>query len=64
MTRPGEFSLWGIFRLPLAIGLASAVGLVSALVGDGPWDVLSWLLLAWPIAWCVRGLRRPRARRP
>jgi hypothetical protein len=27
------------------IALASAVGLVTALLGDGPWDWVSWLCL-------------------
>lgn len=35
-------TLWGI---PVLLGLASLVGLISALVGDSAWDVLSWLLL-------------------
>jgi len=38
-------SLGRIFALPAAVGAASVVGLVSALVGDGPWDLLSWLAL-------------------
>lgn len=36
---------WRIFRWPLCIGIASLVGLLSALVGDGLYDALSWLLL-------------------
>jgi uncharacterized membrane protein YjjP (DUF1212 family) len=36
---------WQIFRWPLAIGIAGIVGLVSALIGDGWHDALSWLLL-------------------
>lgn len=46
-----------IFRVPLLLGLATAVGLVSALVGDGVWDALSWLALAAPaaaVAWAWR----------
>ena len=48
-----------IFRVPLLLGVATAVGLVSALVGDGAWDALSWLALAAPLAaaawaWRVR----------
>ena len=35
-------TLWG---MPVILGLASLVGLISALVGDGPWDILSWVLL-------------------
>lgn len=38
-------SLWGIFRWPIVIAVASIGGLVSALVGNGWADVLSWLLL-------------------
>lgn len=51
-------SLWMIFRWPLLIGVASIVGLVSALVGDGAWDVLSWATLGIPALgfslWCLR----------
>ncbi|AEB82527.1 hypothetical protein [Alicycliphilus denitrificans] len=35
-----------IFRVRILLGLVTAVGLVSALVGDGVWDPLSWLALA------------------
>jgi hypothetical protein len=48
-----------IWRWPLVIGLASALGLAAALVSDGVGDLLSWLLLAMPVAvsaWF--GLRR------
>lgn len=38
-------SLATIYRIPASIAVASLVGLVSALVGDGPWDALSWLTL-------------------
>lgn len=47
-----------IFRAPLWLGLATGVGLVSALVGDGAWDTLSWLALAAPVAavaWAWKG---------
>jgi uncharacterized membrane protein YjjP (DUF1212 family) len=36
---------WRIFRWPLVIGVAGLVGLVSALIGDGWYDAVSWLLL-------------------
>lgn len=39
-----------IFGAPLLIGIASLVGLVSALVGDGLADWISWVGLAVPIA--------------
>lgn len=43
MTR----STW---TLPVLIGLASLVGLVSALAGDGWPDALSWAALGVPVA--------------
>jgi hypothetical protein len=39
-----------VFAAPLALGIVSTVGLIAALVGDGPWDALSWLTLGLPIA--------------
>jgi hypothetical protein len=53
-TAPG--ALWRVFRVPAAIALATAVGLVSALVADGVWDALSWLALGGAAAvgvWCA-----------
>ena len=35
-----------IFRWPLIMALANAVGLIAALVGDGWFDVISWVTLA------------------
>lgn len=45
-----------IFGMPALMGAFSIVGLLSALLGDDMWDVLSWLALGIPllaIAWCV-----------
>lgn len=45
---------WNVFRAPLLLALVSALGLTSALLGDGVWDALSWVALAGPlgvIAW-------------
>jgi hypothetical protein len=39
-----------IFRTPIALALITAAGLLLALFGDGPWDLLSWLLLGIPLA--------------
>ena len=51
------------FRVPLALAVVSAVGLVSALVGDGVWDALSWVALGTPIAVVVRyAFAPPRSR--
>lgn len=43
-------SLRQIFAVPAWAALASLIGLVSALVGDGPWDGLSWAGLGLPVA--------------
>ncbi|GGN44359.1 hypothetical protein GCM10011349_09320 [Novosphingobium indicum] len=36
---------WQIFRWPLLMALANAVGLIAALVGNGWYDLLSWATL-------------------
>jgi len=38
-----------IFAIPLVIAIASTVGLISALVGDGWWDAVSWAALGLPV---------------
>jgi hypothetical protein len=55
--------LWG---WPIALGLLTAVGLVSALVADDIWDLVSWLALGLPVAMAFwYGLRRkPASSRP
>ncbi|MBB1607956.1 MULTISPECIES: hypothetical protein [unclassified Pseudomonas] len=55
-------NLWRVFRWPLALAVLSLVGLVSALVGDGPWDALSWFALGVPLVVILAALAR--ARRP
>lgn len=39
-----------IFGIPIAVGVVSTIGLVAALVGDGPLDAVSWTTLAVPLA--------------
>jgi len=39
--------------IPLCLSLLTAVGLISALLGDGLWNVLSWLALAAPVGLCI-----------
>lgn len=39
-----------VFRAPIWLGVASVVGLVSALLGDGVWDGVSWAMILAPIA--------------
>ena len=46
--RPRQSSFWKVFAIPLAIGVLSAMGLFSALLDDGAWDVLSWIGLGVP----------------
>lgn len=49
-----------IFRVPAILAVVSTVGLVSALVGDGPFDLISWITLMVPvviIAWAFRQKR-------
>lgn len=41
--------LWMIFRWPLLLAVLSSIGLVSALLEDGLFDLLSWLALAVPL---------------
>jgi hypothetical protein len=45
----GSPGLWSCLRWPLALALASAAGLLAALVGDGAWDWLGCALLAPPV---------------
>ncbi|RJF74325.1 hypothetical protein [Rhodopseudomonas palustris] len=42
-----------IFAAPLAIGIISALGLTTALLGDGVWDWISWAALSLPVAVAV-----------
>ena len=51
MTKP---SLRRTFAVPLVIGIASMIGLIAALLGDGINNLISWIGLAVPliaIAW-------------
>ncbi|MGH8085388.1 MAG: hypothetical protein ACREPV_08945 [Lysobacter sp.] len=51
------------FVAPAWIGAVSIVGLVSALVGDGAFDLVSWLVFVALLALAMRAwLRRNRGR--
>lgn len=53
--------LWMIFRWPITLAVLSSVGLLSALLGDGFFDVLSWISLGVPLLLIVIvGMRMPR----
>jgi hypothetical protein len=49
-----------IFLWPTVLGAMTVIGLISALVADGVWDLLSWLMLLVPVllgiwrGWLVR----------
>lgn len=52
MSRPGHSG--SPFVAPAWIGIASLIGLVSALIGDGAFDAVSWLVFAALIGLVVR----------
>ena len=61
VPKPGRRSLWAVFAAPIVIAVASLVGLVAALTGDGLRDVVSWIALGIPVAvtaWALRTRRR------
>jgi hypothetical protein len=48
-------SLKKVYGPPLSLAVVTLIGLLSALVGDGLCDALSWICLGIPvivIAWC------------
>lgn len=57
MKKPATRSLLGIFAAPIVVAAISIVGLVTALLGDGVMDAISWIALLVPlavIAWALR----------
>ncbi len=42
-------TLGQIFGAPLVVGVLSTIGLISALVGNGWWDAVSWVSLGLPV---------------
>jgi hypothetical protein len=64
-ARARRQSLGDIFLIPAIIAVVSCAGLVSALVGDDVWDVLSWLTLSVPVVVCGWYVfRRRKAAKP
>ncbi|CAG5072364.1 hypothetical protein DYBT9623_04129 [Dyadobacter sp. CECT 9623] len=49
-------NFWKVWGLPVIIGILSAIGLLSALTGDGFYDLLSWLTLGIPVILTIRYL--------
>lgn len=57
---PGRSAAFlSVFGAPLLLAAASAFGLVSALLGDGVWDVVSWCALAVPVGVIIWYTARP-----
>lgn len=52
-----------IWAAPIVLSIVSAIGLVSALLGDGVWDLLSWILLAAPVLVIGWYLAQPASRK-
>jgi len=61
MTARPTHSAATIYRIPLLIGAVSAIGLASALLGDGVWDALSWLTLTVPVVLAAVHWQRSKA---
>ena len=51
-----------IWRVPVALGLLCAVGLVAALMADGIGDIVSWIALTIPVAVVLWFAGRPGQR--
>jgi len=55
-VRPRQSSFWKVFGIPVVIGVLSAAGLFSALLGDGAWDAVAWVGLGIPTVLGTWGL--------
>ncbi len=57
-------TFWKVWGIPVIIGIFSLIGLLTALVGDGLYDLLSWILLGIPvliIIWFVPWFKTKKA---
>ncbi|QJB30923.1 hypothetical protein HF324_05915 [Chitinophaga oryzae] len=43
-----------LWSRPILLAVLSLAGLIAALVGDGIWDIFSWIALGIPVALMVR----------
>ena len=46
---PRRWTAWRVFRIPALLAAVSIFGLISALLGDGIWNALSWGALGVPL---------------
>jgi hypothetical protein len=56
-----------VFAVPVLLAVVSLIGLLSALLGDGPWDAVSWIALGAMVVvagWCWRSRDRSGPRSP
>jgi len=51
-------TFWKVWLTPLILAVLSLIGLLSALTGDGVWDLLSWMTLGIPVVVMVWFLSR------
>lgn len=59
-VKSGGQSLGAIFLAPMLIAAVSIIGLIAALVGNGAYDLVSWVTLAIPVVavgWALRSRR-------
>ena len=46
MKRPAASrTIWQVFKWPLMMAVANVIGIVAALIGNGVYDALSWIVL-------------------
>ncbi|GAA4342925.1 hypothetical protein GCM10023144_45370 [Pigmentiphaga soli] len=53
-------SFWFVWRMPIALAVLTAFGLLAALLGTGIWHGTAWVALFIPIAVACWHALRPR----
>lgn len=62
VTTRARFVTQRIFGIPVVLAAATIAGLLIALFGDGMWDLLSAIVLAFPLSVLLRSLVRAAVR--